>query len=59
MFDKLLHLFRNPVAEVPEDIAVCEFDCEETECRLGDWDRCERRLKAQAIQHRASEHQQP
>jgi curli biogenesis system outer membrane secretion channel CsgG len=30
--------------EVPEDIAVCEFDCRKTQCSYGEWKSCERRL---------------
>jgi hypothetical protein len=45
MFGKLLEWLRMPVDEVPEDIAVCEFECGRTECRQGDWRRCERRLQ--------------
>jgi len=50
MFDKLLRLLKNPVSEVPEEIAVCEFDCSETECRSGDWQSCERRLQGNRAQ---------
>jgi len=59
MFDNLLHLFKKPVTSVPEDIAVCEFECNETECRLGDWDRCERRLRAQAPPQRKQDQLPP
>jgi hypothetical protein len=45
MFGKLLEWLRMPVDEVPEEIAVCEFECGRTECRLGDWRCCERRLQ--------------
>lgn len=48
MFGKLFHWLKIPVAEVPDDIAVCEFECSKTECRRGDWHRCERRLRAAA-----------
>jgi curli biogenesis system outer membrane secretion channel CsgG len=30
--------------EVPEDIAVCEFDCRKSQCLYGEWESCERRL---------------
>ena len=52
MFGKLLKWFRIPVANVPEEIAVCEFDCNKTECLLGDWEQCERRRNVQAGQQR-------
>jgi len=32
------------VGEVPEDDAVCEFDCRQTRCREGEWEGCPRRL---------------
>ena len=33
------------VQEVPDDIALCEFDCRKTQCRYDEWESCERRLK--------------
>ena len=45
MLDNLLERFRNLVRTVPEEMTVCEFDCVETECRMGDWTRCTRRLR--------------
>jgi hypothetical protein len=33
------------IQDVPEDIAACEFECHRTECRQGDWEICERRLR--------------
>jgi len=44
MFGKLLNWMKIPVAKVPEEIAVCEFECDEHECLLHDWENCERRL---------------
>lgn len=35
------------VKEVPEDIAVCEFDCRKGQCRMGEWSTCERRHRIQ------------
>jgi len=32
------------VQEVPEDSALCEFDCRKGQCTQGEWARCERRL---------------
>ena len=31
------------IAEVSDDIAVCEFDCRKYHCTLGEWKTCERR----------------
>jgi len=56
MFGKLLNWLKIPVARVPDDIAVCEFDCVEQECRLRDWERCQRRLRACGTQD--SKHKQ-
>ena len=52
MFEKLLDWMKIPVASVPEDIAVCEFECGERECRQQDWEHCERRLHAMNSQGR-------
>jgi len=53
MFGKLLNWIRFPVARVPDDIAVCEFDCHKQECLLHDWEHCERRLRAGKPQGRS------
>lgn len=55
MLRKLLSWLKNPVAEVPEEIAACEFDCSKTECLFGDWLQCERRLEARDSQQKISE----
>jgi hypothetical protein len=34
------------IQDVPEAIAVCEFDCRETDCTVERWASCERRLRA-------------
>ena len=54
MFGKLFQWLKLPVTEVPDDIAVCEFECGETECRMGEWKLCERRLQAVASYRRDS-----
>jgi len=38
------------VSEVPEDDALCEFDCRKPQCIEGEWENCTRRL-----QHAAGE----
>jgi hypothetical protein len=30
--------------DVPEDIALCAFDCSKGQCTLEEWESCERRL---------------
>ena len=38
-------LVRNQfIQDVPEDIALCEFDCRAAQCTQGEWESCERRL---------------
>jgi hypothetical protein len=32
------------VGEVPDEDAICEFDCPKLQCSEGEWDSCERRL---------------
>jgi hypothetical protein len=36
-------LMSQVIAEVPDDIVVCEFDCRKYSCTLGEWETCERR----------------
>jgi hypothetical protein len=36
------------IGEVPEDDAVCEFDCRKPQCREGEWGSCARRLQRAA-----------
>jgi hypothetical protein len=36
------------IEEVPEDIAVCEFDCRKGQCLYREWISCERRLSKAA-----------
>ena len=38
------------VQEVPEDVAVCEFECRKTTCLQGDWEACERRRRGMVKQ---------
>ncbi|HYQ70966.1 MAG TPA: hypothetical protein VET88_03440 [Gammaproteobacteria bacterium] len=52
MFGKLINWLKLPVAKVPEEIAVCEFECARQECRLQNWEHCHRRLQARNAQDR-------
>ena len=55
LVDELSHWIRNQlVAEVPADLAVCEFECRKTECSLDEWVCCERRLSRAAGEPRIS-----
>ncbi len=38
-------IFRGWIAEVPDDIACCEFNCRELNCDRGKWETCENRLR--------------
>ena len=38
------------VGEVPEDDAVCEFDCRKPQCTEREWENCPRRLQHAAGQ---------
>lgn len=33
------------IQDVPEHIALCEFDCRKPQCTYSEWLNCERRLK--------------
>ncbi len=37
------------IADVPEDIAICEFDCRKSQCTYGEWATCQRRINLQAL----------
>jgi hypothetical protein len=34
--------------DVPEAIAICEFDCRKNQCRHCEWATCQRRIQYQA-----------
>jgi len=36
------------IQDVPEDFQACEFECRKLQCAMGDWERCERRLRSKA-----------
>jgi len=36
------------IGEVPEDDALCEFDCRKNQCRHDEWASCERRISKAA-----------
>lgn len=39
---------------VPEEIAVCEFNCDSTQCSPREWKHCLRRLADQSTQDAAA-----
>ena len=55
MFDKFVFFLKNIASEVPEDVAVCEFECDKAECLEGDWQHCERRMRGHACQQQGRE----
>jgi hypothetical protein len=34
------------VQDVPDEDALCEFDCRKKQCSAGDWAKCENRLQS-------------
>ena len=36
---------RQIVDIVPEDLAICQFDCRKGQCTQDEWDACERRIR--------------
>jgi len=52
LVNDLSHWLRNQiVAEVPTDLAVCEFECRKTKCFPDQWVCCERRLSRETGEH--------
>jgi len=41
--ERILHAIVQPV---PDGLALCEFECEKTECSAEEWKHCKRRLEA-------------
>jgi hypothetical protein len=49
LFGKLWRRLRaHVVDEVPDDLALCEFDCRRPQCAEAEWETCERRLRGAA-----------
>jgi len=48
-FSRLGHWVQEQVvAEVPADLALCEFDCRQTACSSEEWTTCRRRISKAA-----------
>jgi hypothetical protein len=43
MVRKIISWLKRHAETVPQELAVCEFDCRKEQCRLGEWQSCERR----------------
>jgi hypothetical protein len=39
------------IEDVPEDLAICEFDCPKNQCTYGEWATCQRRIQLTALCH--------
>jgi hypothetical protein len=49
-FRRLWQRIKNRIVqEVPEESAVCEFDCPKDQCTVGEWKACERRVNKGSI----------
>lgn len=49
IFFTVLHwIGKQIVDDVPPEIALCEFDCDKTQCTLKEWESCPRRLSKPA-----------
>ena len=33
---------------VPEDVEICEYDCRKRQCLVGEWEKCDRRVRRAA-----------
>ena len=48
-FRSIWQSLRNQIVQtVPEDCAICQFDCRKCQCTLGEWEICGRRLNKAA-----------
>jgi len=46
-FARLRQWFENHIIqEAPEHYQICEFSCREFECSMGNWEKCEKRLRS-------------
>jgi hypothetical protein len=48
IYRPLIHLWKwlqeGVIQNVPEEDALCAFDCHKVQCFLGEWQTCDRRL---------------
>ncbi|MEZ5541771.1 MAG: hypothetical protein R3F42_06985 [Pseudomonadota bacterium] len=52
MLGGIFYWLRHPVAEVPEELSYCEFECGELECHVLDVCQCPHRLQAGCVEQR-------
>lgn len=36
------------VQPVPDEVSLCEFDCQKLQCTMGEWETCDRRISKAA-----------
>lgn len=41
-------LTRRLIADVPQELSCCEFDCKKPDCARGEWETCPTRLGFEA-----------
>lgn len=44
----ILRWLKQQVEDVPDDLALCEFDCRKVQCTSDEWATCERRINRAA-----------
>ena len=47
------------IGDVPPEDVFCEFECEKSECQLGHWETCKRRLAYLDLARRDSGDKKP
>ena len=44
-FSRVWQWVKDQIAkDVPDEVALCEFDCRKQQCTVDEWERCERRI---------------
>ena len=56
MLNRFVQWLSKVIPDVPEEIAVCEFDCREPECLMENWETCPRRLKGMSHANEKRDH---
>ena len=55
-FRNLIPKTKNHLVEVvPDDIALCEFDCRKTQCHFDEWENCARRVRFERLRQEYEE----
>jgi hypothetical protein len=48
MGSEILRWLKQQVQDVPDELALCEFDCRRAQCTSDEWATCERRINRAA-----------